>query len=112
MTAIMSESAPARGETTCGRALERRAIRDLLSRTQQGAGGVVLLDGEPGIGKSRLLREAVDEAAEHGFSLITAAAERLGRAIPLVALVAAQDEPAAGLGAAPDPDQPDATARL
>ncbi len=110
MTAIMSESVPGRGETACGREPERRAIRDLLSRAQQGAGGVVLLDGEPGVGKSRLLREAVDEAAERGFSLIAAAAERLDRATPLVALSAAQDEPMAGLGAALDPDQPDAIA--
>ena len=51
-----------------GRATEQKVIRDLLRRTQQGGGGVVLMDGEPGIGKSLLLREATDEAAEQGFS--------------------------------------------
>ena len=52
-----------------GREAERRVVRDLLDRAQRGAGGVVLIEGEPGIGKSLLLRESVDEAAGEGFSL-------------------------------------------
>ena len=58
---------------------------------------MVLVDGEPGIGKSLLLRDATDEAAEQGFSLAAGAADQLGQAIPFFALRAALREPFAGL---------------
>jgi DNA-binding NarL/FixJ family response regulator len=80
-----------------GREPEQELIRDLLRRTQRGAGGVLLVDGEPGIGKSLLLRDATDEAAEQGFSLAAGAADQLGQAIPFFALRAALCEPFAGL---------------
>ena len=54
---------------------------------------MVLVEGEPGIGKSLLLREATDEAATEGFSLATGAADQLGRAIPFFALRAALGVP-------------------
>ena len=75
------------------RDLEQRMVRDLLRRAAQGAGGVVLVEGETGIGKSLLLRQAVGEAAGQGFSLAAGAADQLGRAIPLSALRAALGEP-------------------
>src|SRR6185437_10029858 len=62
-------------------------------RAAQGDGGVALVEGEPGIGKSRLLREAVDAAAGCGFSLAAGAADPLGRLIPLSALRAALGAP-------------------
>jgi DNA-binding CsgD family transcriptional regulator len=80
-----------------GRKAEQKMIGDLLRRVQRGSGGVVLVDGEPGIGKSLLLREATDEAAEQGFSLAAGAADRLGQAIPFFELRAALREPLAGL---------------
>lgn len=46
-----------------GRDAEQQVVRGLLRRAQQGLGGVVLVEGEPGMGKSRLLSEATDEAA-------------------------------------------------
>ena len=107
-------SAPERSagrEVVRGREAERKMIRDLLRRAQGEAGGVVLVDGEPGIGKSFLLRDATDEAAELGFSLAAGAADQLGEAIPFFPLRAALREPLAGL-TADDPglDLPDATA--
>ena len=102
---------PAGGEVVRGREAEQKIVRDLLRRAQRGAGGVVLVDGEPGIGKSLLLRDATDEAAEHGFSLAAGAADQLGQAIPFFALRAALREPFAGLTAGdPGRDLPDATA--
>src|SRR5262249_49769890 len=63
------------------------------------------------IGKSRLLRDATDAAAERGFSLAAGAADQLGLAIPFFALRAALREPFAGLTAGhPDRDLPEATA--
>jgi DNA-binding CsgD family transcriptional regulator len=78
-----------------GRAAEQKMVRDLLRRAWRGAGGVVLVEGEPGLGKSALLRDAIDEAAEQGFSLAAGAADRLGQAIPFSALRAALREPSA-----------------
>jgi DNA-binding CsgD family transcriptional regulator len=105
MTAIIRDSRPGtRGrmtprersagrEAVRGREAEQKVIRDLLRRAQQGAGAVVLVDGEPGIGKSLVLRGATDEAAEQGFSLAAGAADPLGQAIPFFALRAALREP-------------------
>ena len=111
MTAMVSDSAPttrrtttlpvqaSAGEVVRGRTAEYRTIGDLLQRALRGAGGVVLVEGEPGIGKSRLLRDATEEAAEQGFSLAAGAADPLGHAIPFFALRAALREPFAGLTA-------------
>ncbi len=45
-----------------GRTAERTAIRALLAGAQHGAGGAVVLRGEPGIGKTALLAEAEQRA--------------------------------------------------
>ena len=123
MTAMITDSSPgARGRATLrerpagvevvrGREAEQKMIRDLLRRAQRGAGGVLLVEGEPGVGKSKLLRNATDEAAEQGFPLAAGAADQLGQAIPFFALRAALREPLAGLAAGdPGRDLPDATA--
>ena len=48
-----------------GRAKERRLLEELLTRAAEGSGGTVLIAGEPGIGKSRLVTEACRELASH-----------------------------------------------
>ena len=118
MTAMTSDSAAdvrhgmtprrrsASGEVLRGRDAEQKIVRDLLRRAQRGPGGVVLVDGEPGIGKSELLRDATDEAAELGFSLATGAADQLARAIPFCPLRTALREPFTELAA----DHHDSTA--
>jgi DNA-binding CsgD family transcriptional regulator len=52
-----------------GRDTELSVIRDLLRRAERGSAGVVLVEGEPGIGKTAFLRRVTDEAADRGFSL-------------------------------------------
>jgi len=111
MTAIVGDSSPgvhghvprrvrsADDGMMRGRDVERQVVRGLLRHAQRGLGGVVLVDGEPGIGKSRLLQEATDEAAGQGFSLAAGAADQLGRAIPFFALRAALRDPFARLAA-------------
>jgi hypothetical protein len=90
---------------------QRQVIRGLLRRAQRGLGGVVLVEGEPGIGKSLLLRETADEATKEGFSLAAGAADQLGRAIPFFALRAALGTPFAMLADdTHDRDLPDAPA--
>jgi DNA-binding CsgD family transcriptional regulator len=121
MTAIINDSSPltrgqvpsqvrsAGDEVMRGRKAERRVVRDLLRRAQRGLGGVVLVEGEPGIGKSLLLREATDEAARDGLSLATGTADQLGRTIPFFALRAALGMPFATLiDDSRDRDRPDA----
>ena len=95
-----------------GRDAEQQVVRGLLRRAQQGLGGVVLVEGEPGIGKSMLLRAATDEAAREGFSLAAGAADQLGQVIPFFALRAALGVPFATLAddSLHDRDLPDAAA--
>jgi DNA-binding CsgD family transcriptional regulator len=108
VTAVISEPpsrAPGPGlrpgahEVIRGRAAEQAMVRDLLRRAQQGRGGVLLVEGEPGLGQSLLLREATDEAAGLGFSLASGAPDQLSRATPFFALRAALPEPFAKLTA-------------
>ena len=101
---VMPSVRPVADEAMRGREPERRVVRDLLRRVQRGTGGVVLVEGKPGSGKSLLLRDCVDEAAQHGFSLAAGAADQLGRAIPFFALRAALGEPFAA--ERPDHDRP------
>ena len=123
MTAMISGSSPgararmtpqlrsAEGEAVRGRGAEQKMISDLLWRARRGGAGVVLVEGEPGSGKSLLLRSSTDEAAERGFSLAAGAADQLGEVIPFFALRTALREPFAGLTADDlDRDVPDTTA--
>jgi DNA-binding CsgD family transcriptional regulator len=92
-------AAPARPDdrdgagTARGREAERQRVRDMLLRAEGGAGGVLLVEGEPGVGKSTLLHDAVAEAAGRGFSLAVGAADPLGQAVPFLPLRQALGEP-------------------
>src|SRR3954469_19918217 len=52
---------------------ERQSLHDLLERTRAGMGGALVLRGEPGIGKSTLLDEAVETAADMQVLRVVAA---------------------------------------
>lgn len=45
-----------------GRAAERMTLADELQKLQRGHSGVIIIEGEAGIGKSRLVAEAVAQA--------------------------------------------------
>ncbi len=49
-----------------GRVFEVATLHALFERAEGGEGGLVLLTGEPGAGKTRLLRELTRHAADHG----------------------------------------------
>jgi hypothetical protein len=109
MTAMISDSSPEAGgrtkprerpagrEVLHGRAAGQRMVRDLLRHAGRGAGGVALVEGDPGTGRSWLLRDATDEAAELGLSLAAGAADQLGQTIPFFALRTALRAPFAEL---------------
>jgi DNA-binding SARP family transcriptional activator/predicted ATPase len=52
-----------------GREDERRLLVDSLERVLTGSGGVVLIEGEPGVGKTRLTMEAAEDARWRGFEV-------------------------------------------
>ncbi len=54
-----------------GREDERAAIRRLIDQAVKGRGGIVLISGEPGVGKSRLAEEMALEAGERGYNTFT-----------------------------------------
>ena len=93
-----------------GRPAEWQLVRELLRRAQRGLGGVLLVDGEPGMGKSMLLREAAREATGQGFSLAVGRGDRLGRHVPFFTLLAALQQPLGSGGAGDRPGPPDITA--
>ena len=50
-----------------GRETETRQLRSSLSRAGEGAGSLVTLAGEPGVGKTRLSTDLIDHARPEGF---------------------------------------------
>jgi DNA-binding CsgD family transcriptional regulator/tetratricopeptide (TPR) repeat protein len=96
MTAVISSSAsrtwgtaqtrPPGGTDMYGRDEQRRIVGELLRKAGGGTGGVLLVEGDRGMGKSLLLEEAAREASARGFSLATGAADRLGSRMPLFSL--------------------------
>jgi transcriptional regulator with XRE-family HTH domain/tetratricopeptide (TPR) repeat protein len=65
----------------------------LLARHLSGEGPpALLLAGEPGIGKSRLLRETVEQAARYGWSVLTSGCQRREGHVPFSPLVEALEQ--------------------
>jgi len=72
--------------TLVGRRWELSTIAAILDEAVDGAGCVVNVMGPPGIGKSRLVREAAAIAATRGMEVITTHCESHARDIPFHAL--------------------------
>lgn len=53
-----------------GRTTEMQHLRAALANACAGQGGVTLLAGEPGIGKTRLAEEAAGQASQHGMQVL------------------------------------------
>lgn len=74
-----------------GRVGELKSVGELLDSAAAGHGAILLVDGAPGIGKTRLLAAAEDRATQHGFSLARAHADELPRPLPLAPLFSGLD---------------------
>src|SRR5215469_14998623 len=68
-----------------GRDREMALLTGLVKNVVRGrGGGSVLIEGEPGIGKSALVRAALAEAPEAGGQVFWGAGDELGQALPLL----------------------------
>ena len=67
-----------------GRESEMAQLTGLIKEVARGHGSSVLIEGEPGIGKSALVRAAVAEAPEAGCQVFWGAGDELGQALPLL----------------------------
>jgi DNA-binding CsgD family transcriptional regulator len=67
-----------------GRDSEMALLTGLMKETARGRGGSVLIEGEPGIGKSALVRAAVAQAPEIGCQVFWGAGDELSQALPLL----------------------------
>ena len=67
-----------------GRDHELALLDGLLREAARGRGDAVLIEGEPGIGKSALTRAAVAVARDAGCQLFWGAGDELGTALPLL----------------------------
>ncbi|HZY70151.1 MAG TPA: AAA family ATPase [Thermoplasmata archaeon] len=65
-----------------GRASEFGELRTLVERMAEGRGGVILIRGEPGIGKSRTIEETVRYASERGIPWIGTVCQESELAVP------------------------------
>jgi DNA-binding CsgD family transcriptional regulator/tetratricopeptide (TPR) repeat protein len=74
-----------------GRAAELASLEAMLRRTAEGPCQVGLIEGEAGIGKSRLVAEVLDRAREVGLQPFIGTAAELERDRPFGALVEALD---------------------
>ncbi len=72
-----------------GRDSEMTLLTGLIREVARGRGSSVLIEGEPGIGKSALVRAAVAEAPEAGCQVFWGAGDELGQALPLLPLLEA-----------------------
>ncbi|MGQ0466298.1 MAG: ATP-binding protein [Sporichthyaceae bacterium] len=94
------EFAPTGRTPYVGRAAERAMLDGLLDSTVRGAGGLVLIGGEPGVGKTRLAEETLARAAARGFVVYAGHCYEAAGAAPFVALVEIME---AALARAPSP---------
>jgi DNA-binding CsgD family transcriptional regulator len=70
-----------------GRDSELAFLADRIRALTRGEGGAVLIEGEPGIGKSTLVRTALAETRAVGCQVFWGAGDELGQALPLQPLL-------------------------
>ena len=72
-----------------GRDAELAVLEALLADTAAGRGGAVLVEGEPGIGKTALLEAALAGAQDLGCQVLRGACDELTQRFPLSAMLGA-----------------------
>jgi len=72
-----------------GRDAEIRVVREALDRVSAGRPAIVLIEGEAGIGKTRLLNDALEDARSRGMQVAAGRAEELEQTRPFGVVAAA-----------------------
>ncbi|MEU7631095.1 AAA family ATPase [Nocardia sp. NPDC049220] len=80
------------GLRMAGRASEVLSMEKVLNDARSGSAGAVVVLGEPGIGKTRLLGELCERAAAAGFDVMTSRGSELEIDVPFGLVVDALDE--------------------
>ncbi|HUZ23771.1 MAG TPA: AAA family ATPase [Streptosporangiaceae bacterium] len=75
--------------TLIGRGSEMTILGKLMREVAAGQGRSLLIEGEPGIGKSALVRAALAESADIGCQVFWGSGDELGQALPLLPLLEA-----------------------
>jgi tetratricopeptide (TPR) repeat protein len=70
-----------------GRESERADLRSYLDNARSGQGSLVMIGGEPGVGKTRITEELIVEARQHGFLTLTGHCYEMEGAPPYVPFV-------------------------
>ena len=83
-----------------GREQERIELRRLVEQTKAGAGSLVMIGGEPGVGKTRLSEELAIRCAREGFQTFVGHCYEMAGAQPYIPLVEAFEQ---ALAQAPSP---------
>src|SRR5688500_5536549 len=83
-----------------GRESERAELRRLAALVQAGTGALVMIGGEPGVGKSRLAEELSSRCAQEGFRTFFGASYEMAGAQPYIPMVEAFEQ---ALAQAPSP---------
>lgn len=78
---------PTDARVLVGRDAELSRLIGWLEDLAAGTGQAILLEGEPGIGKSTLARAAAAEAEQRGYSVYWAECDELGQTLPLQPLL-------------------------
>jgi len=82
-------TAATQGGALVGRVSELAHLVDLIRAAAAGRGSAVLVEGEPGIGKSSLVRAALAEVADARCQVFWGSGDELGQALPLLPLLEA-----------------------
>ena len=82
-----------------GRDTERAELRRLVAQVQAGTGALVMVGGEPGVGKTRLSEELIARCAHDGFVTFVGHCYEMAGAQPYIPIVEAYEQ---ALDAAPD----------
>jgi len=72
-----------------GRAAELEVVHDLISGVARGRAGVLVIEGPPGIGKSRLLTELMEHARQSGVRALFGESFEYQQAVPFFPLFTA-----------------------
>jgi len=83
-----------------GRQAERVALRNVLAQVQAGTGALVMVGGEPGVGKTRLAEELARRCEREGFLVYTGHCYEAAGAAPYVPIVETYEQ---ALARAPNP---------